>query len=106
MLGVISMGEVLFFLALTALLVGPPMYFRRWWWTGTMGGVVALVLIAEAIAVLATQHTLSQMFWSWSIGNKWEAWLTIGCWSLAWTILMFHLGWKMIKPRRRNGQDS
>ena len=69
----------------------------RWFWFATMTGCLTVVLVAELVAKIVTGHSISQLYWMWSVDHMWEAIITLGLLWFGWTMLLVHLGWKLIR---------
>ena len=88
--------QTLFLLIILGLLTVPFAIFGLWWWFFTMLAIAVLVGLAELVAVLKTELTLSQMFWEWSKSNRAKAWIVIGCLFAVWVVLLVHMAWELL----------
>ena len=85
-----SILEILFGIAMFALLLIPAVVYGQWLLFSVFlifgiifGGV-------EVYAKKKTGKTVSQHFWKFSEKNKIGAWIILGCMMLAWIFLIFN----------------
>jgi hypothetical protein len=69
----------------------------RWYWFITMSLCLLSVLIFEAVSKLTTGHSISQLYWIWSLEHPWTAVATQILLSFGWVMLQIHLLWKLIR---------
>lgn len=99
------MGEVLFIVSFVGLMVSWPFLLKgrgRWFWFACMAGCMAWFGIMEGVAKWfgGENHTLSQYFWLHVKDHPATGYLAIGMMVIAWALLMLHLVWKKIFPKR------
>lgn len=100
------MLEALWMLAFVAApLIGWTFFLKgwaRWLWFSVMTGCLTCVLIGELVAKLTTGHTISQHFWIWEkTASLWQIVAVIGLLVFGWLMLMVHLLWKKIFPKKQ-----
>lgn len=99
------MGDVLFITAFLGLLLIPMLIFAVkkkqgfWHWVGTVATMGVVLGLGELISKISTGNTLSSNFWMFSKNDPGSAIVIIGCWGVAWTLLLIHLGWKMLNGK-------
>ena len=92
------MGEVIFFIIFGILMVGSWLLMKgpgRLFWTILFGVIASLVGIAEGVAYIMTQHTISQLFWIFSESSPGLAWTSLGLVTVGWLMLILHLSAKL-----------
>jgi len=96
------MWEVIFFIVFALLMVGSWVLMKgiaRVFWMSLFAVIAALVGLTEGIAYLCTHHTISQLFWQFSLESPAKAWIIIGCLTVGWIMFMWHLAAKLLKKK-------
>ena len=97
------MGELFFILGLIAGLILPFIFLTgqgRIFWMITMSVIGLVVGGAELISKITTGHTISQHFWTWSLLHPTTAWMVLAALLIGWLILLIHLAWKLLFPKK------
>lgn len=92
--------EILFIIIMFALWLIPSAIYGQWWLFGSFLLFGICFGLLEYISYEVTGDTVSQHFWKWSVNNKREAWITLGCMLAGWLMLLLHLSWEMITVGR------
>ena len=112
--------DVISFLVMLLMWIVPPIIFAiqgwsgGWWWFAWWVWLAISLGVTELVSKIVTGRTISQHFWRWSAKvdesgkyvNKWKAIGTLALWSIAWGILIVHLGWKLITGKTYSGGDA
>ena len=71
----------------------------RIFWLSTMGIIALIVLAAERIGKVTIGHTISQLYWDWSLRHVTTHWLVMGIMLAGWLSLLYHLSSKVLKGK-------
>jgi len=97
------MGEIIFGTTLIGSLVGWTFIVKdklpKWLWFTTMMGCCLWVIGMEVFSKISNGHSISQLYWSWSLANEGLSWLVSALMLGGWINLIVHLQWKVIKRR-------
>ena len=93
------MGEIIFVVLLAGGLLIPAALAKQWWLFKVFLVFFACFGLVELWAVSATDMTVSQHFWEYSLDNKFGAFAVLGGMLIAWLALLAHLGKNLFKRR-------
>jgi hypothetical protein len=97
-----GISEVVFIVGFFGLMIGCWFLMKgvaKVFWLSTFSALVGVIAIAEIVGVSTQQHTISQMFWEWSVANQGKAWLILGMLTVAFGLLIWHLAAKLISKK-------
>ena len=90
------MWDAIFVIGFLCLLILPFVFYKLYFWAGTLAIIGITLAIGEGVSALITGRTLSQEFWKFSQNNFWGAIIITISITIAWIMLLFHLNWKLI----------
>lgn len=95
------MGEIIFGFTLIGSLVGWTFILSKklpkWLWFSTMFGCCAWVIGMEIFSKVTNGHSISQLYWTWSLEHEALSWVVAALMLGGWINLIIHLQIKVIK---------
>ena len=97
------MAEIIFGITLIGSLVGWTFILskklQKWMWFAAMMGCCLWVVGMEIFSKVTTGHSISQLYWRWSLEHEGLSWLIAAIMLGGWINLIVHLQWKVIARR-------